>query len=177
MTQKAKSSIVRTLWKHDEWKHFWTLAAKAYSELRDVNVGGITLDGFLKSITGILQVIPADDYLRVMGWEMAPAADGQLYLCKTAAAASKTNVPLTTNLSVNDIKEHCYKLGLVPRTLPSTQLAQPMSLVSMAFAAAPNAPPPGPAQMMPRAREDIEADMRVFGDLVGLSRPIPCLPC
>jgi hypothetical protein len=135
LTQKTKSGLVRSLWEQDHWKHFWAIAAKAYSELRDNHLGQITLESFLKNVTGLLGVIPADQYLATMGWALVDDGAGQVHLVKNIPTAEKQNVPLTSNLSVHDIVNHCYQIGLLVRPDRSAR----RDTTAMSFAAFPNA--------------------------------------
>jgi hypothetical protein len=138
LTQKAKSGLVRTLWEQDHWKHFWAIAAKACSELRDNHMGQITLESFLKNVTGLLGVIPVDQYLAIMGWTLAADSDG-VRLVKNSSAAEKQNVPLTSNLSVRDLVNHCYQIGLLARPEQSARRGKNGDAMTMSFAAFPNA--------------------------------------
>ena len=139
MTQKTKSGLVRTLWEQDHWKHFWAIAAKAYSELRDNHMGQITLESFLKNVTGLLGVIPADQYFATMGWTLAADSNEQVHLVKNSSAAEKQNVPLTSNLSVRDIVNHCYQIGLLVRPERPARRGNNGDAMTMSFAASPNA--------------------------------------
>ena len=145
LTQKIKSGLVRSLWEQDHWKHFWAIAAKAYSELRDNHMGQITLESFLKNVTGLLGVIPADQYLATMGWALVDDSDGQVHLVKNISAAEKQNVPLTSNLSVRDIVNHCYQIGLLVRPDRSARRSNNGDAMAMSFAAFPNAAKASPA--------------------------------
>ena len=166
LTQKTKSGLIRTLWEQDQWKHFWTIAAKAYSELRDNHIGQITLEGFLKHTTGLLGVIPAGQYLNIMGWDLVTDTTGNVNLIKMNASAQKQNVPLTTNLSVRDIVEHCYEIGLVSRSARSARGNNRGNGMVMAFAAAPNSPSVGPNSTQSPSSDEEEANELVFAELV-----------
>ena len=164
MTQKTKSGLIRSLWDQDQWKHFWAIAAKAYSELRDNHASGqITLENFLKNATGLLGVIPADQYLDTMGWSLVTDTEGEVHFVKTGAPQTHS-APLTSNLSVCDVVEHCYQIGLLPRPIRRVRGNQLGESVAMSFAAAPNSPHNGPG----RASSSQRADERVFGDSVSI---------
>jgi Mating-type protein MAT alpha 1 HMG-box len=102
-------------------------------------MGQITLEGFLKNVTGLLGVIPADQYFATMGWTLAADSDGQVHLAKNSSAAEKQNVPLTSNLSVRDIVNHCYQIGLLVRPKRFARRGSNGDTMAMSFAASPNA--------------------------------------
>ena len=166
MTQKTKSGLIRSLWESDQWKHFWAIAAKAYSELRDNHIGQITLENFLKNVTGFLGVIPANEYLATMGWTLVTDTEGQVHLVNSKLATPMHNVPLTSNLSVRDIVEHCYTIGLLPRLPRPTRNSNRGHSVVMSFAAAPNSNNAGPGAMQSAGNDGQVADDRVLDDLV-----------
>jgi hypothetical protein len=166
LTQKTKSGLIRSLWEQDHWKHFWAIAAKAYSELRDNHMGQITLESFLKNVTGLLGVIPADQYLETMGWTLATDTKEQVHLVKTNSTAEKHNVPLTSNLSVRDIVNHCYQIGLLTRPERPARQNNTVSTMTMSFAAAPNVANTGPAKTQSHPNDGQVASEREFGDLV-----------
>ncbi|ERF75013.1 hypothetical protein EPUS_08058 [Endocarpon pusillum Z07020] len=139
LTQKIKSGLVRQLWQHDHWKHFWAIEAKAYSEIRDAELrvrhkNNITLDQFLTETVGLLGVIPADKYLSVMGWELLNNGPSEYFLVKVNAATTMLDTPLSTNLSAADMVKHCYETGLVEGSFSGG------GGVAMAFAAQPSVP-------------------------------------
>jgi Mating-type protein MAT alpha 1 HMG-box len=160
LTQKTKSGLIRSLWEQDLWKHFWAIAAKAYSELRDNHMGQITLESFLKSVIGLLGVIPADQYLATMGWALVDDSDGQVQLVKNISAAEKQNVPLTSNLSVRDIVNHCYQIGLLVRPDRSACRSDNDDAMAMSFAALPNAAKNSPTGMQSQSYQDNGQDNR-----------------
>jgi hypothetical protein len=101
-------------------------------------MGQITLESFLKNVIGLLGVIPADQYLATMGWTLAADSDG-VRLVKNSSAAEEQNVPLTSNLSVRDIVNHCYQIGLLVRPERSARRGNNGDAMTMSFAAFPNA--------------------------------------
>ena len=138
LTQKTKSGLLRKLWEQDHWKHFWAIAAKAYSELRDIHLGQITLEDFLKNTTGLLGVLPADQYFKTMGWALATDTEGQTQVVRTTIMPAEKVAPLTTNLSVRDVVGHCYEIGLVDRPARPSGHRNAVGDVMMSFAAAPS---------------------------------------
>jgi hypothetical protein len=167
LPQKIKSGLIRSLWQQDQWKHFWAIAAKAYSELRDNHIGQFTLKAFLKNVTGLLGVISADEYLAAMGWTLVTDTEGQVHLVNSKTAIPKHNVPgLTSNLSVRDVVENCYSIGLVSRGTRSARGSNNGgNLVTMAFATTPNSNM-GPGKTLSVQNSRQVADTRVFDDLV-----------
>ena len=102
-------------------------------------MGQITLESFLKNVTGLLGVIPADQYFATMGWTLAADSNEQVHLVKNSSATEKQNVPLTSNLSVRDIVNHCYQIGLLVRPERSARRGNNDDAMAMSFAAFPNA--------------------------------------
>lgn len=134
-----KSGLIRQLWANDSWKSFWSIEAKAYSEIRDAHINQVTLDKFLTETVGLLGVIPADEYLLTMGWKLVIDGPTEYRLLKVDPTDTMKDTPLSTNLSVADIVKHCYAIGLVKRP------AQPRPNISaagdaMAFATQPWTP-------------------------------------
>jgi hypothetical protein len=168
LTQKTKSGLIRSLWEQDHWKHFWAIAAKAYSELRDNHMGQITLESFLKNVTGLLGVIPADQYLATMGWTLVDDSDGEVHLVKSVSVVEKQNVPLTSNLSVRDVVNHCYQIGLLVRPDRSFRRRNDGDIATMSFLAFPNAAKTSPTKTQPQSYHDNRQDTseQEFGDLV-----------
>jgi Mating-type protein MAT alpha 1 HMG-box len=166
LPQKTKSGLIRSLWEQDHWKHFWAIAAKAYSELRDNHMGEITLESFLKNVTGFLGVIPAAQYLEAMGWILATDTEGQVHLTKSTSTAEGENVPLISNLSVRDVVNHCYQIGLLARPQRSARSNNNIATMTMSFAAAPKAASTGPTKMQSHTSDGQDARGREVGDVV-----------
>lgn len=127
------------MWENDDWKHFWAIEAKAYSDIRDAHTDKISLDAFLTETVGFLGVIPADEYLLTMGWKLIIDEPNEYGLVKTDPANKMQNTPLSTNLSVADIVTHCYDIGLIKRPAQPRINAAAIGAV-MSFAAHPNLP-------------------------------------
>jgi hypothetical protein len=159
-----KSGLIRSLWEQDHWKHFWAIAGKAYSELRDNHMGEITLESFLKNVIGFLGVIPADQYLETMGWTLATDTEGRTHLVKTSSGDGQ-NMPLRSNPSVQDIVNHCYDIGLLSRPQRPARRSKIDTVMTMSFAAAPNAANTGPAGTQAQPSVGQDAGVREFGDL------------
>ena len=139
LTQKIKSGLIRQLWTNDKWKHFWSIEAKAYSDIRDAHINKMSLDRFLAETVGLLGVIPASEYLSIMGWKLVIDEPTEYRLVKISPASTMQNTPLSTNLSAADIVTHCYDIGLVERQA-QPRIDAAAARVAMAFAANPNPP-------------------------------------
>jgi len=133
------------MWATEPRKHFFALLAKAHSEIRDNHSEQIKFEKFLASTVGLLPIIPADSYLKAMGWELTVDSNGEQELVRSGPLTDQ-NFALTTNVSALDIIEHCYKIGLVARPAHSLrsgrgQILSMGSAMAMSFAAAPNSTP------------------------------------
>ncbi|OAG34384.1 hypothetical protein AYO21_11470 [Fonsecaea monophora] len=117
-TQKVKSGFIRTMWGEDKKRSMWTLLGKAYSDLRDHHMEAITVDRFLAVAVPLLPIVPIDLYLTKMGWILTVDASGESVLMRSAKFNPEllaAEYPHHTNLSEQDIVEHCYRRGLVDR--------------------------------------------------------------
>jgi len=164
-TQKVKSGLIRFLWAQDCLKSKWAMLAKAYSSVRDNHMGEVNLESFLRETTPLIVVIPAEDYLATMGWLLAKDVSGQWNLIRTQQGAiTLADNFLTTNLSVEDIVEHCYTIGYVtkPKNGVRPSGAARRVRMSMAFAAQPI-----PMEVHASVNEKFQAQTEVgVGDVV-----------
>jgi hypothetical protein len=87
-----------------------------------------------------LGVIPADEYLPIMGWKLVIDGPTEYRLVKVNPAGAKQNTPLSTNLSAADIVTHCYDIGLAKRPTRTRTNAAAVAGAAMSFAAQPNLP-------------------------------------
>ncbi|OJD18683.1 hypothetical protein AJ78_01298 [Emergomyces pasteurianus Ep9510] len=118
LSQKIKSGLLRLLWTSDPFKAKWAILAKAYSIIRDSHSGEVNLESFLALNGPLIGIVGPNDYLRVMGLQLAINMDKQFSVIKTNHHAGPTQADLTTNLSVDDIVTHCYQAGYVAGVLP-----------------------------------------------------------
>jgi hypothetical protein len=129
-------------------------------------LGQITLESFLKNVTGLLGVIPADQYLEIMGWTLVTDTEGQVHLVKARSVTEKPSLPLTSNLSVRDIINHVYQIGLLARPERSARYNNTVSTMTMSFAAAPNAANTSQTKTQSNPKGGHDASKREFDDLV-----------
>jgi hypothetical protein len=143
LTQKEKSGKVVQMWREEPRKPFFTLAGQAYSQLRDSNTAaGLDKDllkKFMPAAVAMLPIIPADDYLDAMGWTRRVDHDGVAILERNGPVASIHDDALRTNLSVADIVDYCYNIGVVTRS--ATEIPGRDAGGAMSFAAAPATSP------------------------------------
>lgn len=125
-------------------------------------MGQITLENFLKNVTDLLGVIPADQYLDTMGWTLVTDTEGEVHFVKTGASKNHS-LPPTSNLSVRDVVEHCYQIGLLPRPIRRTCGTQLGEGMAISFAAAPNSPHNGPGKAPTAQRKGQDVNERIFG--------------
>jgi Mating-type protein MAT alpha 1 HMG-box len=142
LTQKARSGFIKEMWIEEPRKHFFTLIARAHCEVRDSYPGKLSFSRFLASTVEILPIVPVNLYMKAMGWELTTDTHGEPKLFRSNIPVDKS-LNLTTNVSVGDIVEHCYKIGLVPRPAQALrpvrgQVLSMESAMAMSFAAAPN---------------------------------------
>lgn len=145
---------MRQLWAAENKRGIFAMLGQAYSDLRDHHDETFSLEKFLETVTPILPIVPVNIYLSKMGWEIENDNNGDAVLKRSKLfSADKLEVeyPNHTNLSVNDIVNHCYNHGLLDRALrksdddnTTTQNIQ-AGTMGMAFATAPTStqPPSG----------------------------------
>ena len=116
LQQKDISSILTHLWHKDPFQAKWTILAKAYSIIRD-NKGkdNAPLDSFLALNAPLIGITSPAKYLEMLGWRFSVNENNETSLTHEASA---TDMPfdkalLTTNLSVNDVIQHCYACGYI----------------------------------------------------------------
>ncbi|KAK2804546.1 hypothetical protein FQN51_001747 [Onygenales sp. PD_10] len=138
LSQKIKSGVLRLLWNSDPFKAKWAILAKAYSIVRDNHAGQVSLESFLALNGPLIGIVAPSDYLRVMGLQLVVNMDKQYSVIETNHNIGPTQDDLTTNLSVNDIVDHCYQTGYVAGVLPANIIGSQGVGVAMAVSAQPN---------------------------------------
>lgn len=97
------------LWQDDVFKGKWSILAKSYSVIRDVQGKSKSpLDKFLALNAPLLKIISPADYLQTMGWEIA-SDYGQLIFHREEKEIDQSH--LRTNTSVNDVIVNAYENG------------------------------------------------------------------
>lgn len=109
------------MWHADPFKAKWTILAKAYSAIRDVQgKANAPLDQFLAMNTPLLGIIEPDQYLEALGWKFVVEADGHLVV-QREDRKFEADV-LSTNISVNGVLQNCYTQGYFTGRLPDVLL-------------------------------------------------------
>ena len=137
LSQKVKSGLLRLLWNSDPFKAKWAILAKAYSIVRDKHCGQVSLDTFLALNGRVIGIVEPSDYLKVMGVQLAAGPDKQLSLVKAPEGTGFNQCDMTTNLSVDDIVNHCYQVGYVTRDLAGDGHSKQGAALAMAVSAQP----------------------------------------
>ncbi|EXJ81902.1 hypothetical protein A1O1_07969 [Capronia coronata CBS 617.96] len=120
LTQKDKSGLIRVMWGADLKKPMWTLLGYAYSDLRDHHDESLAIDKFLAATVPLLPIVPADQYLSKMGWELTKNNAGELTLARNNTFGADNlyaEYPARTSMSMADIINHCYEGGLLNRNI------------------------------------------------------------
>nr|ABK91356.1 putative mating type 1-1-1 protein [Dothistroma septosporum] len=119
-TQKAISKALTILWRADPFEAKWAILAKAYSVLRGCREKkDAPLDTFFVFCAPLIGVIPPEEYLQWMGWQMGPPLEGDLEKTPQLLRTFTPNLDTfpekytMTTLSVDDLVNHCYTLGYV----------------------------------------------------------------
>ncbi|MCJ1367716.1 hypothetical protein MMC16_006850 [Acarospora aff. strigata] len=116
LQQKDISGVLTYLWQSDPFKAKWSILAKAYSTIRDQKgKKNARLDSFLLINAPYIGIIPPTEYLDIMGWKFSTDKNNQTTLTRNADTDSTTfdQDLLTTNLSVEDIIQHCYDVEYI----------------------------------------------------------------
>lgn len=132
-------------------RNIFGLLGRAFSDLRDNHAEVVSMEGFLAVAAEVVPLVPAGEYLALMGWLMQTEAGGDIVLVrdrKFNVDIVNARYPPQTRLSVADIVDHCYTRGFLYRGTrkPSTgsdAARHPHGgSVNMVVAAAPPQPPP-----------------------------------
>ena len=98
------------MWQADPFKAKWTILAKAYSTIRDVQGKTFSpLDQFLAINTPLLSIIEPHEYLDALGWNVIAEADGHIAIQREDRHFDADTI--CTNISVNGVIENCYMQG------------------------------------------------------------------
>ncbi|XWW94232.1 hypothetical protein V2A60_002175 [Cordyceps javanica] len=75
--QKAASGFLTTLWSKDPYRNRWAMIAKVYSFVRDeIGKKKAPLSSFLMAACPAMDILPPDEYLRVLGWVVEDTEQG-----------------------------------------------------------------------------------------------------
>ncbi|KAJ9665861.1 hypothetical protein H2201_003985 [Coniosporium apollinis] len=156
--QKAISGLMTKMWKEDPFKAKWTVLAAAYSAIRDnVDKSDAPLDEFLRISAPYIGIIEPGAYLELLGWKTTKLEGdvGALVRVFTPDLNSFDASLRTSNLSVEDLADHCYEVGYITlealnaiktRSLsmamkPAMTVAQPAAKKLKVAAPTPTSPP------------------------------------
>ncbi|CAD0086789.1 unnamed protein product [Aureobasidium vineae] len=136
--QKDISGFLTRMWQNDPFKAKWSILAKAYSIIREINTkNAAPLEKFLALTCPLIGVIPRDDYLGVMGWSIVDTAGVKdMERMYTPDISSFPENILTTNLSSEEIVAHCQRVSYVDHNDNDVARNQG-STAAIAFAAQP----------------------------------------
>lgn len=114
LQQKEISTFLTCLWQADPFKAKWPILAKAYSIIRD-NKGkeNARLDSFLAINAPYIGVLPPAEYFKMLGWTFSTNEDNEIVLTRDSTVTVLNQELVTTNLSVEDIVQHCYTCGYI----------------------------------------------------------------
>ncbi len=121
LPQKDISGLLRCFWKEDPFKAKWTLIAKAYSVIRDkLGLQTHRLDIFLIVNAPFLGIIPAKDYMKLLGWELKQDDDGHAVIVRSFVPDMSTfGGPITRmDQTVQEIIQHSFEQGYIPPGTP-----------------------------------------------------------
>lgn len=85
-------------------------------------------------------IVPAAEYLGTMRLRLVQGTDKQYSLVKTNNNVALNSLDLTTNLSADDIVDHCYKTGYVDGIVSRKHTVKQEAALVMAVSAQPNGP-------------------------------------
>ncbi|KAI1910784.1 hypothetical protein LOZ39_003445 [Ophidiomyces ophidiicola] len=138
LSQKVKSGLIRFLWNSDPFKGKWAILAKAYSVIRDKHSEQVSLESFLALNGPFIGIVPAADYLAIMGLKLVEGSDKQYSIATTSHQANVNPLDLITNLSSDDIVDYCYQTGYVQGIVPGKDKYSKEAALAMAVAAQPS---------------------------------------
>lgn len=136
----------------------FSVLAEAYTDIRDNHLELVQLDKFLAAAVHQLPLVPADEYLLKMGWELTIVATDQASITRSStynANAVNSEYPVQTDKSSVELVNHCYESGLIPRSSRLvTRTGARANVMAMPIAAAPA--PAAPAQSQVTAFDDFD---------------------
>lgn len=116
--QKNISGFLTRIWGKDPFKAKWAILAKAYSLLREEHSKvDAPLDAFLAIACPIINIVPREDYMSTMGWNILVSEDSVNTIERVFEPnfSDFTQATLSTNLSANQIVQHCAAVGFVSK--------------------------------------------------------------
>lgn len=110
---------MRKMWGAENKRALWALLGSAYSDLRDHHKETLPVAKFLDAAIPLLPIVAANQYLSKMGWGLASDAAGDPILDRDGGFDPEklaAEYPPRTNLSMENIVDHCYTHGLMDRS-------------------------------------------------------------
>ncbi|KJX93318.1 mating-type 1-1 protein [Zymoseptoria brevis] len=156
--QKCVSKTMTLLWSNDPFKAKWALLSKAYSVARGTRAKiDVPLSGFFALCAPLVGIIPPQDYLGMLGWQMTAPRPGENTPCLLRIFTPNfdqfsQHIKYTT-LTVDDLVKTCYAAGYVVAeddSSPGMSAQGSLTMVSKpatTAAAAPKASKPTPAPL------------------------------
>jgi len=151
LAQRFKSGYLRQMWSMESRRNIFGLLGRAFSDLRDNHGEVVSMESFLAVASEVVPLVPANEYLALMGWLLRTGVGGDIDLVRD----TKFNVdivnaryPPRSSLSAADIVEHCYVRGFLDRGTRKSSSGSDAARhpqggsVNMAVSAAPPQPPP-----------------------------------
>nr|BAC67541.2 MAT1-1-1 [Cordyceps tenuipes] len=113
--QKAASGFLTTLWSKDPYRNRWAMIAKVYSFVRDeMGKTRAPLSSFLMAACPAMDILPPDEYLRVLGWVVEDTEHGT----KRLVQKDELRVPKATTRPCPDSELELFQgmieLGYMP---------------------------------------------------------------
>jgi hypothetical protein len=110
--QKDISGFLTRMWSEDLFRAKWTIVAKAYSVIRDtVGKNEAPLNDFLQIVCPLICLIGPAEYLDLMGWVKPLHQHLEINRRFLPHPNQFSTEQRTTNLSVEDIVQHCIDVG------------------------------------------------------------------
>ena len=130
--------MLRFLWQSDPFKAKWAILAKAYSVVRDNNIGKVTLESFLALNGEFIGIVPPARYLNAMSLQLIVDGERNYSLAQSQSNSGRDEPHSTTNYSVDDIVNRCYETGYVDGASPVNGNTRQGAGAEIAFAAQPS---------------------------------------
>ncbi|KAL9621706.1 MAG: hypothetical protein Q9160_003824 [Pyrenula sp. 1 TL-2023] len=159
VVQMLRSEFAKKMWKK-ETRAIWILLGEAYSQVRDVarreNGNQVNCEEIITSAASFVGLPPADIFCKLSGWDLS-VVDNTQSIQYIGRSPDKISIK---SVSVRDIVEHCYAVGVAPRpTDPNTG-----KNVSVSIMGAPTTVDESPSDTEVSNKEQVNS-----GDFVSIS--------
>ncbi|OAA74997.1 mating-type protein MAT 1-1-1 [Akanthomyces lecanii RCEF 1005] len=113
--QKAASGFLTTLWGKDPFRNRWAMIAKVYSFVRDeMGKKKAPLSSFLMAACPAMDILPPDEYLRVLGWAVEDTEYGTKKLVQKDELRAPKETTKTCPDSELELFQGMIELGYMP---------------------------------------------------------------